>query len=181
MSEERIIITVDDAELDMAIAKLQQAATLSTMTLGTPRLSQGTRKLKQDLRGFGLFMKQVDMMDASLLERFGAADLPSINRNMRIIIGQVPGMRLAMQYYFRIKWLQAGVGKLIEDQTFMPLALTVIATALMVLQQVIAYQKQLERERRQYESYVRGAKKWTHEEFIRGRMEMSNYIKRLPG
>ena len=181
MSEERIVITVDDAELDMAIAKLQQAATLSTMTLGTPRLSQGSKKLTQDLKGLGVFMKQVDMMDASLLERFGAADLPSINRNMRIIIGQVPGMRLAMQYYFRIKWIQAGVGKLIEDKTVMPLALTLMATALMVLQQVIAYQNRLERERREYESYVRGAKKWTHAEFLSGQQEWANHLRRLPG
>ncbi|GAG45622.1 unnamed protein product, partial [marine sediment metagenome] len=62
---ETIIIEIDDAELEVAIATLRPVT------------------------------GQLERMQYQL----GTTDLPSINRNLRIILSRIPGMRTALRLY----------------------------------------------------------------------------------
>ena len=75
MAEEPIIIEIDDSQLDAALMKLDLLGTKASGILG----------------GGGRGGKKLDTV------------LPGINRELRLILGQVPGMREAMRYYFILK------------------------------------------------------------------------------
>ena len=113
-----IRIDVDDADVDIAIAKLQQAVTLQgTLTSGGISGTRGgTRSLMQEWLAFEKTASQLPQLgrELSAMERIAGTDLPGINREMRIILGQIPGMREAMQVLFTVKRLQRGVGKTLE-------------------------------------------------------------------
>lgn len=172
---------VDDAEIDMAIAKLKQAVTLQAQLAGGAFTgARGSRKIKQDMKGFGDFMREVDAMDASLLDRFGTTDLPGINRELRLIVGQVPGMRQVMQYYFRLKRLQRGVGKLTELNTMLPLALSLIATAIILFQEAQRWNERIERREKEYEMMIRRYRGWSETEFDKNMETWELYSRGIP-
>ncbi len=130
MSESDVIkVTIDDSELDAALAKIQQIVALSEEATATAGATGG------DVKG-----------------------LPGINRELRLILGQIPGMRQAIQVYFRlsrmVRGFQAG-----DVQMY----LTLIATAILVLNQIMSYQKRVEQERKQYEAWVRRERKISHD------------------
>ena len=106
--------------------------------------------------------------------------LPSINREMRLILGQYPGMRQMMQMLFRAKRLERGVllKKLGEGST--QLYLTLIATAIVLIKTIQQHQRRVEAAEKRFEMMVRRAKGWTHEEFVKGTNEWENYLKGLP-
>lgn len=181
MSEERIVIVVDDAELDMAIAKLKQAISLSTRTPAIRDLTKSPRTAMKEWRELEKVWSTLVAKEPGLLEKFGTADLPSINRNLRVILGQIPGMRQLIQYYFRVSWLQKSVGKFVEAGTVMPLVLTLLATAIILFRQAEMHQRRAKLQAERYELYVRKAKSWTHDEFTKGTKEWESYARSLPG
>jgi len=142
MSEEPIIIEIDDSQLDVALLKLDLLGQTARKTVGR---------------------KSLDTV------------LPGINRELRLILGQLPGMRQIMQYYFRVKRLERGM--LLGGTQFY---LTLIATTIVLLRQMQLYRRQIERERKRYELMVRRARGWTHEEFVKGTKEWENYLRGLP-
>lgn len=142
MSEEPIIIEIDDSQLDVALIKLDLLGQMGRKTVGRRRIDTA---------------------------------LPGINRELRLILGQLPGMREVMQYYFRVKRLERGM--LVGG---VQLYLTLIATTIVLLRQMQLQSRQIERERRRYELMVRRARGWTHEEFVKGTKEWENYLRGLP-
>jgi hypothetical protein len=106
--------------------------------------------------------------------------LPTINRELRVILGRLPGMREAIQLLFRARRLERGLLLRAAGEGSMSLYLTLIATALVLIQQIQAHQRRLERAQRDYENRIRRARGWTQEEFIRGRRDWENYLKGLP-
>ena len=106
--------------------------------------------------------------------------LPSINRDMRIILTQMPGMREAVRLLNRARILEQGVLLRQAGEGSLRLYLSVIATAILLIQEIKIHQKRLERAQREYENRIRRARGWTQEEFIRGRRDWENYLKGLP-
>lgn len=90
--------------------------------------------------------------------------LPGLNREMRLILGQIPGMREMMRLYFNIKRVERGFAyyKLGE---LAPAILTVGSLVVLLL----AKMDQLERRQRQYEEWLRREKGYT-------KAEMEQYL-----
>ena len=148
MTEERVIIEIDDSQLDVALIKLDLLGQQATKVIG-----RGTKL---------------------------TSALPSINREARLILGQLPGMREAIQLLFRAKRLERGLLLRAAGEGSMGLYLTLIATAIILIKQIQMHQKRLERAQRDYENRIRRARGWTQEEFVRGRRDWENYLKGLP-
>ena len=148
MTEERVIIEIDDSQLDVALIKLDLLGQQATKVIG-----RGTKL---------------------------TSALPSINREARLILGQLPGMREAIQLLFRAKRLERGLLIRAAGEGSMGLYLTLIATAIILIQQIQQHQRRLEQAQRDYENRIRRARGWTQEEFIRGRRDWENYLKGLP-
>ena len=133
MSESDVIkVTIDDSELDAALAKIQQIVTLSAEATGTGAGATGG----------------------------GVTGLPGINRELRLILGQLPGMREAIQVYFRLSRAMRGFQK--GD---MALYLTVLATAILVFKQAIIYYERIKREEREYGEFIRRERKLSKREY----------------
>ena len=115
------------------------------------------------------------------LAAMGATDLPGVNRELRLILGQAPGMRSLIMAYFRIKRLQRGLGQFVETGASLNLSLTLIATAIILLKSAISYQQNIERQQRDYEMFIRRERGWTHQEFVKGRNESEEFYRSLPG
>jgi len=174
---------VDDTEVDMAIAKLKQAVTLQAqLTTGRIGTQAGTRTAMREWRS--LEKSWSGLAEASreigTLEKLAGVKLPAISREMRVISSQVPGLARARRHYFNIKRLQEGLGKTLELETFLPLALSLIATAIVLFQEVQRYQKRIERQQHEQEMMIRKYRGWTHEEFERKMAEWRSYTKGLP-
>ena len=149
MTEEPIIIEVDDSQLDVALIKLDLLGQKASEAIGGGT-GGGAAKL-------------------------GTA-LPGINRELRLILGQMPGLRQAMQYYFRIKRLERGVS-LGGTQFY----LTIIATAILLIRQIQQQQERADRRERDLERLIRRSRGWTHDEYERGRAQWEEYSRRMPG
>lgn len=147
MAEEPIIIEIDDSQLDVALMKLDLLGTKASGIVG----AGGGRK----------------PLDTTL---------PGINRELRLILGQVPGLRQAMMYYFRIKRLERGMA--VGGTQFY---LTIIATAIVLLRELQQHQRRVERQEVDLEMLIRKSRGWTHDEYERGRAQWEEYAKRMPG
>lgn len=188
MSEDVIKIVVDDSELDIALAKAKELASIGTRITGTPDISRGTRRLHVDLEDIvDLESEAVDAIP-DFLRTFGSTDLPGVNRELRLILGQIPGMRNLVTSYFRLKRIQRSVGIAIEDETSLgsallqpQMVLTLIATAILLIQSIATYYKRLKIEERNYERLIRSYKELSHKEFTRIRKEEKNTRRRFPG
>ena len=143
MAEERIVVRVDDTEVDMAIAKLKQAVTLASTSFP---VSSG------ELSDFAAFWDKIgkDMKAVEAETGFSVNDLPSINREQRILLGQIPGMRQAMRLYFNVKRLARGL-----ELGGINLYLSVAVTALMITLAVLDAQKRTERKQLEYDAFLR--------------------------
>jgi len=121
MSEaDTIKVIIDDTDLDKAIMKVQQVVALTNEATNT---------------GLG--------------GRAGAKGLPGINRELRLILGQVPGMREAIQVYFRLSRMVRGY-----EAGNINLLLTVVATTILVLKQIQERQKRIERQQQEYDRWI---------------------------
>lgn len=188
MSEDTIIVHVDDTELDMAIAKAQQLTAIGTQITGTRDLPKGTRQLWSDWNSFLHLQEQTQSNIPDILRAFGETNLPSINRELRLIANQVPGMDRTIDAYFRLKRVQRSVGIAIEDQTSLGAALlhpqmllTLIATAILLIGAIKTYYRGLKIEERNYERLIRSYKDLTHAEFQTTLKQEKNARRRFPG
>ena len=148
MTEERIMIEIDDSQLDAALLKLDLLGTKASGIIGAG--GRGGKKLD--------------------------TKLPGINRELRLILGQIPGLREAMMYYFRIKRLERGLA--VGGTQFY---LTIIATAILLIRELQQHQRRIERERVALEMLIRKSRGWTHDEYERGRAQWEEYARRMPG
>jgi len=178
---ERIDVTVTGiTEIDIYIAKLNEALSKEAALTGvTP--SRTSRRAAQkkitDWQRFIIAMSAVENQNPQMMELITEEKLPGINREMRLILGQVPGMHQVIRQYFNIKRLQRGVimGGLMGQ-------ITLLATAVVLLQLVLRRQKEMERQRKQYEDLIRGYyAEWTHKEYeSRRRLEDNALRGRVP-
>ena len=187
MSEDTIRVEIDDAEVDAVIAKLKQVLALTDTTLGRRDLPSAIRVTNRELRLMGDLTEQTREIPR-LLDEMGMADLPSINREMRLIAGQVPGMNMLMATWFRIRRIQLSIAKgtaeaesLREFLLHPQVVLTILATAILLIRMVLQHQERIRRERRDYERLIRSYKGWTHEEFETEMSRRSMYVRRFPG
>ena len=92
--------------------------------------------------------------------RMGTTDLPTINRELRLIAGQVPMLREAIAYWYRIRRLQRGI--VVGGMGFY---LTIIATAIVLLKEVQQHQQRIERREKEYEALVKRYRGFTQAEY----------------
>lgn len=139
---ERIVIEIDDSQLDSVLGRLTQVSSVAKATTGSTRLD---------------------------------TKLPSINRELRLILGQLPGMRDAIAAYFRLRRVERGIA--VGGASFW---LTIIATGLVIMRGLQQMQKKLERERRDFERFVMKSRGFTREELDRERQIWKYYLKGQP-
>ena len=107
--------------------------------------------------------------------------LPGINREARILLGQVPGMRQAMQVYFRMRRVMHGYNQYLEGEGLGTLYLTLAATAVLLLQQVLAMQRRIRQDQQQYEAWIRRSRNLTHDQYVDLQKEWQSYSRGRPG
>ena len=161
MAEERIIIEVDDTQVDAAIAKLMQARSLATQSLGTANISRGLQAVTRQSEDLQFTLRPV----TSNMERLvyligstGAEDLPSLNRNARILLGRIPGMRAAIQLFFRFKLQMKSLGP-----GEIALLLTTLANLVLLMKWIQKRDERARREKEKYEAWIRKERGLTKE------------------
>ena len=153
MTEERVIVVIDDSQLDAALLKLDLLGTKADSVLG----------------GGGRGGKKLDTV------------LPGINRELRLILGQIPGMREAMRYYFILKRLERGKAHMdIGLGNVMPAYLAIIATAIILIREIMELKQRAERREKEMEMMIRKYRGWTQEEFERNMEIWEQYPRGLP-
>jgi len=154
MAEDRIIIDVDDSAVDMAIAKLQLYLSQSQQLFGTRNITQGITKTRQATQQLQFTLRPVtnemEIMTYRLAQ-LGLRDLPSLNREMRLILGVFPGAREAMWSYFGFKREYVAIGKTIESGMVGPgLILATLATLILIVRALESRQRKLEQRQLRY-------------------------------
>ena len=139
---ERIIVEIDDSQLDSVLGRLQTVSTVAKATTGSTRLDQR---------------------------------LPTINREMRVILGQLPGMREAIQGMFLVRRQLRGIA--LGGPSFW---LAIITNILILLGEIGQIQRKLERERAAFERFVMRSRGFTKEEFDRERVLLKYSLKGQP-
>lgn len=169
---ERIKIEIDDRELDVALAKLDTLILKSRTALGTAKVAEGAKTTAFYFKDFWILADKVEEVEATgLLDQ-----LPTINREMRLILGQVPGLREAMAIWFRIRRLARGVD--VGDTT---LLLTIIATAILLIRAVIERQQMMERNQQRYDTFIRRSRDLTVEEYKKLTGTRQSFWRSRPG
>jgi len=170
---ERITIEIDDAELDAAIAKLKQALSLSQQIGGAQNIQQAQTQLKSAAASAQDAVTQLKTAQAQVGIDFN--DLPGINRELRLILGQVPGMREAIQLYFRTKRLMRSI-----DIGGLQLGLTLLATAILLVNHLMERERKIEQRQRDYESFIMRERGLTHELWLKERDYWMSYLRSSP-
>jgi len=106
--------------------------------------------------------------------------LPAIDRNMRLILGRIPGMRQLMQAYFRLAWIERGVQK-IPEEGYLPLSLTLLATLVLLVKANEARIKKLERLELRREMWIKKERGITHEQYLELMEKWQVEFRRVPG
>ena len=139
---ERVVIEIDDSQLDSVLGRLQTVSTVAKATTGSTNL---------------------------------ADKLPTINREMRVILGQLPGMRQAIQGIFLARRELRGF-----DVGGVSFWMATIANVLILLREIGIMQRRLERERAEFERFVMKSRGLTKEGFDRERVLWKYYLKGQP-
>ena len=139
---ERIIVEIDDSQLDSVLGRLQTVSSVARATTGSTRLDQR---------------------------------LPTINREMRVILGQVHGMREVVQGIFLARRELRGIS--LGGMSFW---LATVANILILLREIGEIQRKLERERAEFERFVMKSRRLTKEEFDRERVLLKYSLKGQP-
>lgn len=173
MSESDIIkVLIDDTELDRALFKANQIIIKEgQITGGKTKLS--SKKLWSDWRAFS---DSFDAEDRKLMD-----DLPGINRDMRMLIGMVPGGREATRVYQRLNWVMDRYAAGATDGSFGGFYLAVAVTALMLLKQIQGMIRRMRMEQQQYEAWIRRSRNLTHDQYIDLQKEWQSYSRGRPG
>jgi len=149
---ERIIIEIDDTQLQVALALTHELSNVS----------------KKITRG-----KSLDLA------------LPSINRELRVMLGQLPGMRNVVQLYFLVR-RQERAYRIATDASIkpelgmMPLLLGTLANVLILWGQVKIALDRLKRQEDEFKNFVMKTRNLTLEEFDRERVLWKYYLKGQP-
>ena len=149
---ERIIIEIDDTQLQVALALTHELSNVS----------------KKITRG-----KSLDLA------------LPAINRELRVMLGQLPGMRNAVQLYFLVR-RQERAYRIATDASIkpelgmMPLLLGTLANVLILWGQVKIALDRLKRQEDEFKNFVMKTRNLTLEEFDRERVLWKYYLKGQP-
>jgi len=183
-ADERIIIEVDTTELDEAIAKAKQLIATSITATGVPNIGTGVKRQKTETERMKRLLGKVSSDIPRFLDEIGEKDLPSINREMRLIVGQNRGLRQIVSSYFRIKRDQRAIGiatkeaKMLSDVLTNPqLILTTIATLIILVKWAHTYFVRLKNERFAYEEFIRKEMRLTKREYDYITSEVSGGIK----
>ena len=159
MAEDTIIVDIDDSALENLMIRLELLGVTSQEITGSRDLGKA---------------------------------LPSIDRNLRLILGRVPGMRQAIQAYFRLSWLETGMLKsplrlkmglepLAAGMSYGPLILIVMATALILLETIQRYFKDMQQRQTDYENFLMRERGWTRTELADNYARIHNYTRSFPG
>ena len=157
----------------MAIAKLKQAVTLRSALAPT-----GPGNFAAFWRQIGIDFDDTAKKMGNLEQLTGVAfkDIPTINREVRILLGQVPGMRSGMRVFFNLRRLLRGF-----DVGDMQLALSVLAVAVILMKWLIQRQATLERQEQQHEALIRRERGLTHDQYLNLMTEWQGFYRRRPG
>jgi len=171
-AEDTIKIVVDDVELDRAIAKARTLIQVSSQSLGTRDIKKGVTGISGDFSDVLRLAEETESQVPDILRKFGETDLPGINRELRLILGQVPGMRNLIQQYFRLKRIQRSVGAATEEAQMLrdvltnpQFVLTMVATLIVVTKTIITHFERLKQERVEYEEFLRRERGLSRREF----------------
>lgn len=185
MAEERIIIDVDDTAVDMAIAKLQTYLSLSQMSLGDANVVRGAKKAKRKTEELKFTLIPVtDEMERLRyrLARLGMRDLPSLNREMRVILGTIPMMRQAMWAYFGFKREYTQIGKAIALGAISPnLIIASIVTLILLMRGIEAQIKKMRQRQQEYDRWIRRTTGMYRDEYDRKLKIWEHYARSKPG
>jgi len=188
MSEDEIRVGVDTTEIDDAIARTKQLASLSISTTGSPDLTRGIKRTAKETLRTQRLLGQMTSDIPRFLDQVGEADLPSVNRELRLILGQSPEMRRLIGQYFRLKRIQRSVGAATKEAPMLSailtnpqLVLTLVATLIIIMKSVATYFARLKRERIAYEEFLRREKGLSKREFDYLRNYVSGGIKGAAG
>ena len=139
---ERIVIEIDDSQLDSVLARLTTVSTVAKATTGSTNL---------------------------------ADRLPTINREMRIILGQWPPMRQVIQGIVLARRELRGLS--IGGVSFW---MATVANVLILLREIGVMRRRLEREQREFERFVMQTRGFTKEELKRERVLLKYSLKGQP-
>ena len=167
-TDDSIKVEIDDTELDAHLAKLQMAMSLSSQAFGTKDVLKGAKSSKQEIKELREGLDIATMLNEQ--------NLPGINRELRLILGQLPGARQAIQAYFRLKRLVRGF-----DIGGWQMYVTLIATAIIILKAVMEHQKKIERRQQEYENYIRKERGLTKEQYDSLMKTWQSYFRSSPG
>jgi len=187
MAEDRIIVEVDDVQIDMAIAKLQMATTLAQMSLGDLNVTRGAKKAKEKTDELVFTLRPVtDEMERLRyrLAQLGLHNLPSLNREARVILGTIPGMRDAMRSYFAAKREYSAIGVAITEGAIVGMPGLIIATITTLILLVRGLERRMMMMRqRQMENrrWIRQVMGMSREEYKRQLKLWEHYARSNPG
>ena len=109
---ERIKIEVDDTELDAFIMKLNLVLQDVSASFGTRNISTGLNKAQRDIQTMGILTSGLLTNEqVKLLLGDGGRRLPAINREVRVLLNQIPGMNQYIRQYLNIVRLETGAMK----------------------------------------------------------------------
>ena len=110
-----------------------------------------------------------------LQHRLGTADLPSINRNLRIILSRIPGMRTALRLYTRLEQTQLGIAR----GGIHPY-MAVLTTLLVLYREISLMLKKIERAEKEREMMIRRYRGFTHDEYEAEMERWKLYSRSIP-
>lgn len=185
MAEDRIIVDVVDPKIDIEIAKLQMYLSLSQQSLGTRNIPQGVKRTQRATEQLQFTLIPVtDEMERLRyrLARLGMRDLPSLNREMRVILGSIPGMRGAMQAYFGFKREYTAVGKTIEAGIIGPgLILATLTTLILIVRGIEMQLRRMRQRQQEYDRWIRRTTGMYRDEYDRKLKIWEHYARSKPG
>ena len=157
---ERIIVEIDASELELVLLKLETISDLTKDLFGGAGGGGG--------RGRSL-----------------GTVLPGINRELRLIVGRVPGMRIVMHGYFALTRGKRAYRKFVSPdysrhEGTMAVALTAAATVLLLVQRVQQMIKEIERQEEKFRLFVMQSRNFTRGEFERENVLWKYYLKGQP-
>jgi len=142
---ERIIVEIDDSQLDSVLGRLTTVSTVAKATTGSTRLDQ---------------------------------QLPTINREMRVILGQLPGMRQVIQGIFLARREMRGFAK--GGFGGVSFWMATVANILILLREIGVIRRRMEREQREFEKFIMNTRRFSKEEFDRERVLWKYYLRGQP-
>ena len=151
---ERITIDIDMTQLQMVVGLLQNAGV---------RLQKTSRVISSAVGERGQSTKLLQF-------------LPAINREMRVILNQAPGMNRVIRQYYNLRRIARGAEYALAGKP-VPFYLALIVTAIYLSRFLVQQKNEMIKERKRYENLVRRTRGWTHQQFVRGTRDWESRIR----